>query len=129
MRPEPISTALAPAAIGAYSQAVRCGDLVFISGQIPLDPHTMALVGNAAETQIHQVFANLKAVCEAAGGALADICKLTIYLTDLSHFPLVNEAMQSWFDMPFPARAVVEVVGLPKGAGIEADAVVYLPAH
>ena len=121
-----IHTPQAPAAIGAYSQAVRAGATVYLSGQIPLDPASMALVEGGMEAQIRQVFANLKAVAEAAGGGLDDIVKLTVFLTDLSHFPLVNEAMAVCFSQPYPARAVVGVAALPRGAGVEMDAVLVL---
>lgn len=127
MRPEPIISTDAPAAIGTYSQAVRCGDWVFVSGQIPLLPDTMLLISGEADQQINQVFRNLQAVCRSAGGTLADVCKLTIYLTDLKHFPRVNQSMESWFTSPFPARAVIEVNGLPKGAAVEVEATLYLP--
>lgn len=127
MRPEPIISAKAPAAIGTYSQAVRCGDWVFVSGQIPLLPDTMVLISREVDEQINQVFQNLQEVCRSAGGALADVCKLTIYLTDLQHFPLVNQSMETWFAAPYPARAVIEVNRLPKGAAIEVAATLYLP--
>ena len=112
----------APAAIGTYSQAVRAGDTVYLSGQIGLDPASMQLVGGV-EAQIHQVFQNLRAVCVAGGGDLADIVKLNLYLTDLSHFAKVNEIMAQYFSPPYPARAAVGVASLPRGAEIEADAV------
>ena len=120
-----ISTANAPAAIGTYSQAVRFGDTLYLSGQIGLDPATGQLV-DGIENQINRVFANLKAVAEAGGGSLADVVKITIYLTDLSHFVRVNEIMPRYFDKPYPARAVVGVVALPRGALIEADATLAL---
>lgn len=112
----------APAAIGTYSQAVRAGDTVYLSGQIGLDPASMQLVGGV-EAQIHQVFQNLRAVCVAGGGDLADIVKLNLYLTDLSHFAKVNEIMAQYFSPPYPARAAVGVASLPRGAEVEADAV------
>ncbi len=118
-----IQTDAAPQAIGTYSQAVRHGDTVYLSGQIGLDPQSMVLV-DGIEAQIHQVFRNLAAVCEAAEASLADIAKLNIYLTDLAHFGQVNEIMAQYFSAPFPARAAVGVKELPKGALVEADAVV-----
>jgi reactive intermediate/imine deaminase len=120
-----ISTPNAPAAIGPYSQAVKVGNQVFLSGQIGLDPATMAMV-DGVEAQARQVFANLKAVAEAAGGSLGDAVKLTIYLTDLSNFGVVNEVMKSCFVEPFPARATVGVRELPRGAMVEADLVLVL---
>jgi len=117
-----IHTAAAPAAIGSYSQAMRVGDTVYLSGQIGLDPQSMELV-LGVEAQIEQVFKNLRAVCEAAGGSLADIVKLNVYLTDLTHFAKVNEAMNRFFSEPYPARAAVGVRELPRGALVEADAV------
>ena len=126
MAREIIKTAAAPAAIGTYSQAVKVGDTVYLSGQIPLVPQTMQLVEGEMGAQIRQVFDNLQAVAAAAGGALADIVKLNIYLTDLSHFPLVNEIMAAYFKEPYPARAAIGVASLPKGAAIEADAVMVV---
>lgn len=120
-----ISTAAAPAAIGTYSQAVRAGDTVYLSGQIGLDPATMQMV-EGIEAQIVRVFENLKAVAEAAGGSLNDAVRVTIYLTDLAHFAKVNEAMARYFDAPYPARAAVGVKELPRGALVEADAVLVL---
>ena len=120
-----ISTPNAPAAIGPYSQAVKAGNQVFLSGQIGLDPSTMEMV-DGVEAQARQVFANLKAVCEAAGGSLGDAVKLTIYLTDLANFGVVNEIMKSCFVEPFPARATVGVRELPRGALVEADLVLVL---
>ena len=120
-----ISTASAPAAIGTYSQAVRAGNTVYLSGQIGLDPAGGQLV-EGVEAQIHRVFANLKAVAEAAGGSLADVVKLTVYLTDLAHFAKVNEIMAAYFAQPYPARAAVGVAALPRGALVEADAVLVL---
>lgn len=120
-----ISTPNAPAAIGPYSQAVKAGNQVFLSGQIGLDPATMEMVVGV-EAQARQVFANLKAVCEAAGGSLGDAVKLTIYLTDLANFGVVNEIMKSCFVEPFPARATVGVRELPRGALVEADLVLVL---
>ncbi len=120
-----ISTADAPQAIGAYSQAVKIGDTVYLSGQIGLDPASMELV-QGVDTQIHQVFRNLRAVATAAGGSLDDVVKLNIYLTDLSHFRGVNEIMAQYFSQPYPARAAVGVASLPRGAEVEADAVLVL---
>lgn len=121
-----IHTDDAPKAIGTYSQAVRCGDTVYLSGQVPLNPQTMALVNDSIESEIHQVFKNLSAVATAAGGNLADIVKLNIYLTDLTHFPTVNEIMAQYFSQPYPARAAIGVAQLPKGARVEADAILVL---
>lgn len=120
-----VSTDRAPAAIGTYSQAVRAGNTVYLSGQIGLDPASGQLV-DGIETQIHRVFANLMAVAEAAGGSLADTVKLTVYLTDLAHFAKVNEIMATYFSQPYPARAAVGVAALPRGALVEADAVIVL---
>lgn len=120
-----IATPHAPAAIGTYSQAVRVGDTVYMSGQIGLDPATMQMV-DGIDAQIVRVFENLKAVAEAAGGSLADIVKLNVFLTDLANFAKVNEAMATYFSAPFPARAAVGVKELPRGALVEADAVMYL---
>jgi reactive intermediate/imine deaminase len=128
MAREIIKTPAAPAAIGTYSQAVRTGNTVYLSGQIPLVPQTMQLVDGDISSQIRQVFDNLQAVAEAAGGSLADIVKLNIYLTDLVHFPVVNEVMARYFREPYPARAAIGVASLPKGAAIEADAVMVLGA-
>jgi reactive intermediate/imine deaminase len=118
-----IETEKAPQAIGVYSQAIRAEGLVFISGQIPLVPETGEVVKGDFATQVQQMFDNLQAVCEAAGGNLNHIVKLTIYLTDLAHFATVNEICQRYFESPYPARAVVEVSALPKGVQIEADAI------
>lgn len=117
-----IATSNAPAAIGTYSQAVKVDTTVYLSGQIGLDPANMLLV-EGIEAQIHQVFKNLSAVCQASGGSLADIVKLNIFLTDLAHFPKVNEIMGQYFQQPYPARAAVGVAALPRGALVEADAV------
>ncbi len=122
-----INTDRAPQAIGPYSQAVRVGDTVYLSGQIPLVPETMALVTGNMEVQIRQVFDNLAAVAEAAGGSLADLVKLNVYLTDLIHFPLVNQVMASYFSEPYPARAAIGVAALPKGAAVEMDGILMLP--
>lgn len=121
-----INTSNAPAAIGTYSQAVKAGKTVYLSGQIPLDPQSMQLVGGDIRAQIERVFDNLKAVCEAAGGQLSDIVKINIYLTDLSHFAVVNEVMEQYFSQPYPARAAVGVAELPKGAQVEADGVMVI---
>ena len=117
-----ISTDNAPQAIGAYSQAVSYGGIVYISGQIPIDPATQEVVQGDAKVQIDRVFANLAAVAEAAGGSLADIVKVTVYLTDLTQFPIVNEVMEEYFEQPFPARAAVGVAELPKGVSVEVEA-------
>jgi reactive intermediate/imine deaminase len=121
-----ISTDRAPQAIGTYSQAVRVGDTVYISGQIPLVPETMEVVEGDMEASIRRVFDNLKAICEAAGGSLADIVKLNIFLTDLGNFALVNEVMATYFEQPYPARAAVGVASLPKAVAVEMDAVMVL---
>jgi reactive intermediate/imine deaminase len=122
----PIQTHKAPEAIGPYSQAVKVGDTVYLSGQIPLDPATGALVDGGIEAQIERVFDNLTAVAEAAGGSCRNIVKLNIYLTDMGDFPVVNERMAERFNEPYPARAAVGVAALPKGAGVEMDAIVVL---
>lgn len=122
---EIISTECAPQAIGTYSQAVKCGDTVYLSGQVGLDPTTMQLVeGMGAQT--HRVFANLRAVAEASGGSLADVVKLNVFLTDLGNFALVNTIMAEYFSQPYPARAAVGVASLPRGALVEADGVLVL---
>ncbi len=121
-----IQTDQAPAAIGTYSQAVRTGNTVYLSGQIPLVPESMEMVEGEMEAQIIRVFENLSAVAKASGGSLADIAKLNIFLTDLSHFPLVNEVMARYFQQPYPARAAVGVAALPKGAGVEMDAIMVM---
>ena len=120
-----VSTPNAPAAIGTYSQAVRADQTVYLSGQIGLDPGNGQLV-EGIENQIHRVFLNLKAVAEASGGSMADAVKLTIYLTDLAHFAKVNEIMAQYFAQPYPARAAVGVASLPRGAQVEADAILVL---
>jgi reactive intermediate/imine deaminase len=120
-----ITSAEAPAAIGTYSQAIRAGDTVYLSGQIPLDPQTMQLV-EGFESQVKRVFDNLRAVCRAAGGDFDRVVRLTIYLTDLGNFPKVNEIMAAHFREPFPARATVGVASLPRGSQVEIDAVMYL---
>jgi reactive intermediate/imine deaminase len=126
MTRQTIHTDAAPAAIGTYSQAVRVGDLVFISGQIPLVPATMALPDGDFAARARQVFDNLKAIAETAGGRLDDAVKLTIFLTDLDRFAIVNEVMAEYFAEPYPARAAVQVAALPKGVDIEADAILSL---
>jgi len=123
MNKQIISTVQAPAAIGTYSQATRHGDTTYLSGQIPLDPTSMELVEGDARAQIHRVFKNLQAVCEAAGGTLNDILKLNVFLTDLDNFPTVNEVMAEYFTEPYPARAAVGVAALPRGAQVEMDAI------
>jgi len=126
MSREIISTDKAPQAIGTYSQAVKVGSTVYLSGQIPLIPETMEMVDADMEAQIVRVFDNLTAVAQAAGGDLNDIAKLNIFLIDLSHFPLVNEIMARYFSQPYPARAAIGVASLPKVAGVEMDAVMEL---
>ena len=121
-----INTLNAPKAIGPYSQAIKNGSLVFISGQIPLIPETMELVGEDVATQTHQVFKNLSAIAKASGGNLVNIVKMTIYLTDLNSFSIVNEIMASYFQEPYPARATIEVSALPKNALIEVEAILAL---
>lgn len=126
MLKETIRTDNAPQAIGTYSQAVKVGQTVYLSGQIPLLPETLSLIEGDMSDQIKQVFENLKAVAEAAGGDLSDIVKLNVFLTDLAHFPIVNEIMGRFFDAPYPARAVIGVAALPKGASVEMDAILEL---
>ena len=126
MTREPIHSDDAPAAIGTYSQAIRTGNLVFLSGQIPLDPKTMEIVEGDFEARARRVFDNLQAVVEAAGGDLNQIVKLTIFLTDLANFATVNSVMEDYFNTPFPARAAVGVASLPKGVDVEADAILAL---
>ncbi len=116
----------APTAIGTYSQAIQTGDLVFMSGQIPLDPATMEVVDGDFEARARQVFDNLRAVAEAAGGSLDQVVKLTIFLTDLGNFAAVNSVMEDYFQQPYPARAAVGVASLPKGVDVEADAILAL---
>jgi len=122
-----IDTDRAPQAIGTYSQAVRVSETLYLSGQIPLVPETMALVQGDVQAQIRRVFDNLEAVAVAAGGSLADLVKLTVFLTDLADFPSVNQVMAEYCSEPYPARAVVGVSALPKGAVVEIDAVMVLP--
>jgi reactive intermediate/imine deaminase len=121
-----INTQSAPAAIGTYSQAIQCGTTVYLAGQIPLDPKTMQICSEDVETQVIQVLENLSAVCQASGGSLANIVKLNVYLTDLSHVPLVNKAMEQYFTKPYPARAAIGVLALPRGSLIEMDGVMIL---
>lgn len=122
----PIQTDNAPKAIGSYSQAVRAGQTVYLSGQIPLDPATMKLVEGSFEDKLVRVFENLKAVAIAAGGSLADVVKITVFVTDLANFPHVNEVMPRYFDEPFPARAVVGAAELPLGVPVEIEAILEL---
>ncbi|QOW20051.1 RidA family protein [Lysobacter ciconiae] len=122
----PIHTDHAPAAIGPYSQAVRMGQTVFLSGQIPLDPATGELVDGDVAAQARQSFDNLKAVCGAAGGSLSQVARLGLYLTDLGEFAAVNAVMAEYFQAPYPARSTIEVSGLPKGAAFEVDAILVL---
>jgi reactive intermediate/imine deaminase len=126
MSKQSIHSDSAPAAIGTYSQAIQAGDLVFMSGQIPLDPATMEVVDGDFEARARQVFDNLRAVAEAAGGSLDEIVKLTIFLTDLGNFATVNSVMEDYFQQPYPARAAVGVASLPKGVDVEADAILAL---
>ena len=123
---EIIKTDKAPQAIGTYSQAVKVDKTVYLSGQIPLIPQSMELVSGDIQAEIHQVFDNLRAVAQAAGGDLKDIVKLNVFLTDLANFPTVNEIMASYFAQPYPARAAIGVASLPKGAGVEMDAIMVI---
>ena len=118
-----IATANAPAAIGIYSQAVKVGQTTYLSGQIPLIPDTMVLVEGDIEAEVRQAFANLAAVCEAAGGSLNHLAKVNVFLTDLSHFPVVNQIMEEFFEAPYPARAAIGVAELPKDARVEVDGI------
>lgn len=129
MTKEIIQTDKAPQAIGTYSQAVKVGQTVYLSGQIPLVPETMTLVEGDIAAQITRVFENLKAVAEAAGGDFSDIVKLNVFLTDLANFPVVNEIMGRYFVQPYPARAAIGVASLPKGAQVEMDAIMQLPTQ
>ena len=122
----PIATPHAPQAIGTYSQAIRAGNTVYLSGQIPLDPATGELVTGDIEAQVRRVFDNLLAVAQAAGGDLSHVVKLTVYLTDLAHFALVNRVMAEYFSQPYPARAAVGVAALPRGAAVEMDGILEL---
>ena len=124
---QPIQTDRAPAAIGPYSQAVRAGQTVFLSGQIPLDPATGEVVAGDIDAQTRRAFDNLRAVCETAGGSLDDVQRLGLYLTDLSQFAAVNAVMSEYFAAPYPARSTIEVSGLPKGVMFEVDAILVLP--
>ena len=124
---KPINTESAPKAIGTYSQAIQSGQTVYLSGQIPLNPETMQLCDEDIKLQINQVLENLSAVCDAAGGSLSHIVKLSVYLIDLEHFHLVNEAMRRYFVEPFPARAVIGVSALPRGAKVEIEGIMVLP--
>lgn len=126
MSPTAVASDRAPAAIGPYSQAIRAGDTVYLSGQIPLDPASGELVDGGIEAQTVRVFENLKAVAQAAGGSLGQAVRLTLYLTDLGHFATVNEVMARYFEPPYPARATLGVAALPRGAAIEADAILVL---
>jgi reactive intermediate/imine deaminase len=126
MTKQPIHTKDAPDAIGTYSQAVRAGNIVYLSGQIPLDPKTMQLVTGDTRAEIERVFDNLAAVAKAAGGSLANAVRVTVYLTDLKNFALVNEVMAKYFEKPYPARAAIGVAQLPRGAAVEVDAVLVL---
>ena len=126
MKKEIISTENAPQAIGPYSQAVKAGNLMFISGQIPLDPETGDLASQSIEDQAKQVLENVKSICEAAGCSLDDIVKISIFLTDLSNFAVVNDMMKEYFSKPYPARATVEVSGLPLGVNVEIEAIVLI---
>jgi reactive intermediate/imine deaminase len=126
MAREIIQTDKAPQAIGTYSQAVKVNNTVYMSGQIPLVPETMEMIDGDIAANIRRVFDNLQAVAEAAGGSLKDVAKLNIFLTDLSHFPTVNEVMAEYFTQPYPARAAVGVASLPKGAQVEMDAILEL---
>jgi reactive intermediate/imine deaminase len=126
MKKQIVRTDQAPEAIGTYSQAVKVGETVYLSGQIPLVPETMTLVEGEMEEQIRRVLDNLQAVAQAAGGALLDVVKLNVFLTDLGHFPLVNQVMAEYFSDPYPARAAIGVAALPKGAAVEMDAVMVI---
>ena len=122
----PVATTLAPQAIGTYSQAIKAGNTVYLSGQIPLDPATGALVTGDIETQVRRVFENLRAVARAAGGDLASAVKLNVYLTDMGHFQTVNKVMAEYFQTPYPARAAIGVATLPRGATVEVDGILVL---
>jgi reactive intermediate/imine deaminase len=122
----PVSTPDAPQAIGTYSQAIRTGNTVYLSGQIPLDPKTGELVAGDMEAQVRRVFDNLRAVAAASGGDLSHVVKLNVFLTDLAHFALVNRVMAEYFEQPYPARAAVGVAALPRGAAVEMDAILAL---
>lgn len=126
MSKQVIETKAAPQPIGCYSQAIRSGNMVYLSGQIPLDPQTGQIVVGDFAMQVHQVFKNIRAVCEAASASLKDVVKLTIYLTDMSVFTSVNEIMKEYFTQPYPARTTIAVAGLPKNAAIEIEALVQI---
>lgn len=123
---QPVRTADAPAAIGPYSQATRCGNMVFLSGQLPMDAATGELVEGDIAAQARRAFDNLRAICQAAGGSLDDVARVGLYLTDLSQFAVVNTVMAEYFNEPYPARSTIEVSALPKGAHFEVDAVMVL---
>jgi reactive intermediate/imine deaminase len=126
MKRQVIQTADAPKAIGPYSQAVRAGDTVYVSGQIPLDPVSGALVSGDIEAEVRRVFDNLKAIAQASGGSLASVVKLSVFLTDLAHFAKVNEIMAGYFNEPYPARAAIGVAALPRGARVEMECILSL---
>jgi reactive intermediate/imine deaminase len=126
LKKTPVLSDSAPKAIGTYSQAIRSGNLVFLSGQIPLDPATMEIVSGDFEARARQVFSNLEAVAKAAGGSLDHVVKLTVYLTDLGNFAAINKVMSEFFSEPYPARAALGVASLPKGADVEAEAILVL---
>ena len=126
MKKNKISTDKAPSAIGVYSQAIRAGNLVFISGQIPLDPKSMQMIDGDINDHIKQVLTNIKSIVEESGGTMNDIVKINVYLKDLEHFQHVNSVMESYFDEPYPARAAVEVSRLPKDVSIEMEAILYV---
>lgn len=128
MKREIIATAGAPKAIGTYSQAVRVGDAVYVSGQVPLDPATGQLVSDDIELQVRRVFENLKAIAAAAGGSLNDAVRFTVYLTDLSSFPIVNQVMAEYLSEPYPTRSTVGIASLPRGARIEIDCILHCPS-
>ncbi len=123
---EVIRTELAPKAIGTYSQAIKAFDTIYLSGQIPLDPKSMQLVNGPVDKHVHQVFLNVRAVCEASGGGLNNLVKLNVFLCDLNHFEMVNRIMEEYFDPPYPARAAVEVSALPRGAIVEMDGIMVV---
>lgn len=127
MSRERIHSEAAPRAVGTYSQAIRTGGTVYLSGQIPLDPATGKVVEGSFDDQLARIFENLRAVAEASGGSLHEIVKLTVYLTDMQHYPAVNQVMERYFGEPYPARAVVQVAALPLGVPVEIDAVLVLP--
>jgi len=126
MARNPVVTDKAPGALGAYSQAIKCGDTVYLSGAIPLVPSTMELVSDDVRAQVEQVFDNLDAVCREAGGSFAEVVKLNVYLTDLANFPIVNEVMAERFEEPYPARAAIGVASLPKDVAVEVEGIMHL---